>query len=277
MTRHLLLAAAAATFLPFSSASAAVLTVDCVTGPFLLPSTAVLAAANGDTIVVHPCPLGPYNDNVVISGRDDIHLVGAQRPTETGARPVGVGQLHTPAAVIDGTGLNGACISIQASTSISVTGFQLQNCSSGIENFGSRQTVVHGNRIQRNSFAGYFEAQGEGNVLTGNLLGFAQYGVYTEGTRELRILNNRIGFNRVDGIFLVGERLQATNNEVSGNGNTGIHSGFGGEHRIERNRVGGNPVANILIDPGVPLVDVIGNAAGGFIIDMSFSDLAENN
>ena len=59
------------------SAEAAVLTVDCAAGPFPSISAAVGAAANGDTIVVHACPTGPYVDNVVIAGFDDLHIIGA--------------------------------------------------------------------------------------------------------------------------------------------------------------------------------------------------------
>lgn len=263
---------------PFTQAEAAVLTVDCVAGPFVSISGAVAAASNGDTIVVHECAIGPYIDNVVIAGFDDLHIVGAESGTgNVGVNSIGATTLHTPPAVITSSGIGGPCFSIQGSSDVSIANLHIRSCDNGIEVFQSQNTVVTSNRIDGHAFAGYFEAAGENNLLAGNLIGQSEFGVYIEVTDGLRIVDNRIGLNSANGMLLAGRRLHVVNNESMGNGSEGIRVLFGGEQRIERNRAMGNGgAANIIIEAGVPGVDVIGNASAGSIIDMSASDLAEN-
>lgn len=263
-----------------ATAQAAVLTVDCAGGPFTTISAAVMAAANGDTIVVHPCATG-YNENVVINNFDDLHLVAADAtiaPAVVGSYATGIDLVTTPEVIIDGTGLNGDCISVAGGNrSVSITGFWLRKCNSGISIFQSSDTVAHGNRIQDMSFAAIFDSGTDGTVVSGNIMGLNPYGIYIEASREPRLLDNWLLYHDKNGIFLAGDRIQVTNNRVQDSGSDGILSQFGSQHRIERNTVsnsGGS--ANILISAGVTGVDVIGNDTAGSLVDMAGSDLAEN-
>jgi parallel beta-helix repeat protein len=267
-------------------AYAAVLVVDCATGPFFTINGAVGAAANGDTIAVHPCI---YNENVVISGFDDLHLVAARRPAGglvglTGAMPVGVGVANTSTVIIDGTGLPGAGIHIDNSRDVSVTGFYVRRCASnGIEVLGSFNTVIVNNRLERNVFAGYFEAQVFDGRFAGNyVFRNGQFGVYLEGTQRLTVQDNRIVFNAGDGVLVAGDRIQVVNNDVQSNGQHGIHVRFGNENRVERNtsinnNLSGLGTPNLIVQPGVNLTDVIGNNTAASLVNLGVgTDIAEN-
>jgi parallel beta-helix repeat protein len=261
-------------------AQAAVLTVDCTVGPFLTIGAAVTAAANGDTIVVHPCS-APYNENVHINSFDDLHLVGAKAPTVVGAGPVGVGTLASPPVVIDGSGLPGGCIEIFGSTSVSVTGFTVRNCRSGLMVVQSFDTVVTNVRAQGHLFASYYESGATGSRVAGNLFAGSQYGVYLQFNDDATITDNRVGLNSVSGIYVAGRRNLVVGNEVVFNGQDGVHVTMAGLNRIERNRVvsnmtSGGGVANIYVDATTGGNDVVGNDTAGSLVDLAFSDLAEN-
>lgn len=285
--RALALPMFAALSLASIDAHAAVLTVDCVTGPFLTINAAVGAAANGDTIVVHPCV---YNENVVIAGFDDLHLVAAKRPSAaaagvTGATIVGVGAAPAPTVIIDGSGLPGAGISIQNSRDVSVTGFWVRRCATnGVEVIGSDGTVVVNTRMERNTFAGYFEAQSFEGRLAGNyVLRNGSFGIYLEVTQSLTIEDNRVTSAGRNGIFVAGDRIQVVNNDVQSAGAEGIHVGFGNENRIERNTVINNNTmaggfSNLKVDAGAALTDVIGNNTLGSITNVGVgTDIADNS
>ena len=274
---------AAALSLSTTQAEAAVLIVDCAAGPFVTINGAVGAAANGDTILVHNCAV-PYNENVVVNGFDDLHLVAGGIDV-TGAAVVGAyrtGNGGVPAnpVTIDGSGLNGACVSISNSHDVSVVGFRMQRCNAGVEVFESEMTTIHGNRVQSVRFAGYFGAGNRGTQLTSNVVRGADYGVYLEGSSQFVMTDNMLFSARRDGAFLGGERLQASNNTIRFSGGNGIHSVFGAAHRLERNTVTNNLLtggtANVFIAVGVGLVDIVANDTAGSIVDLSFSDVADN-
>lgn len=274
---HMLTALATLIILPASQAEAAVLEVDCSSGPYFSIQSAVNVAGPGDTVVVAPCT---YNENVTVNAMDDVHLVAADTGGTNGSFSAGVGPSGAPAVIIDGTGLLGDCLTIDSSGSISVTGFRFQGCNSGVLVGNSRDVNLHGNWFTNNSFAGYFEYAGFGNVLSGSTIAGNDFGVYIEVTEELRIADNRIGNNSSNGIFSAGDRVQIVNNVANGNGNEGILVGFGSAQRVERNRASGNNssggLGNIVIDAGVTGCSAVGNDAAGTLVDLSTSDLSAN-
>lgn len=276
---HLLWIATAALFVS-ADAHAAVLTVDCAAGPFLTISSAVSSAANGDTIVVHPCS-SPYNENVMINSFDDLHLIGADAPSVVGATQVGVGMLWSPPVVISGTGLPGSCISIIGSGSVSVTGFTVRQCRVGVHVIQSRDTVVTNVRGQANTFAGYYESGATNSRVAGNLFSGSQHGIFMDFNQGSTFTDNRIGMNSVTGITVGGNRIQVVGNEVLFSGQDGVRVVNGSEGRIERNRIVGNltsgsGTANLFLDVTTSSNDVIGNDTAGSLVDLAASDLAEN-
>ncbi len=261
------------------SAEAAILTVDC-TGitPYSTIGSAVAAASPGDTIVVHACT---YNENVSIFGMSDLHLVAADAVAgPTGAYGAGVGATFTPTAIIDGAGLPGECVSVESSATIGITGFYLRNCSSGILVGSSADVTVHGNRLQNNDFAGYFEYGSRGNTVTGNLSVGNDYGVYIEVSDNLLIADNRVSGSGADGMLLAGSNVGVINNQVVGSGYEGLHVVFGSDMRLLRNRSTGNNLvggsANLMIEGGLSDIDAAGNQTSGSLVDLSASDLGDN-
>ncbi len=250
--------------------------VDCSAGPNFTIQDGVFAAVNGDTVVVHPCtPF--YNENVSLAGLDDIHLVAAEAfTTDHASYATGIGSVTAPGVIIDGTTLLGPCVSIAGSSSVSISGFRLQNCTTGVDIQQSFDTVVHGNRIQNQTFAGVLDANTGGTVIAGNLIGFSDYGIVLQGTRESRVLDNWVANNTSDGVLVEGDRAMVTNNRVQGSSATGIHLLTGDSVRVERNDTYASTLDNLVIEAPVVAADAIGNFTDSSLLDLSLSDLAEN-
>ncbi len=277
MTRTLALGSLLATTLLLGAlpAHAAILTVDCGTGPFFDISSAVVAASPGDTIVIHPCT---YPENVVIASKDSLHLTAAESPFLVGAEPTGVGSPPpTTMPVIDGTN-SGPCLTVSNSSRVSITGLALTNClGQGIGATNADLIKIHTNYLGGYSGAGIEIFNSGAPIITSNWI----RQVSGNGIRLATVNSGVVADNTVEGIFGPGaagirvhagtERSQVLRNEVRGNTGTGIQDAAL-MTRIERNTAEFNCTAggfvpcgcsNILLRPASVDADVVGNRIAG--------------
>ena len=152
-----------------SAASAAVLVVDGGGGAaYTTINSAISSASAGDTILVRS---GTYNENVSMIGLTDVHLVAGETTAAIGAFNIGAFNVASSPVIIDGTGLFGNCLELSNVDHVTITGFQMQNCDSGIWSESVTNSTIEGNRIQQMNFAGYLEANGQNNTLSNNIIG----------------------------------------------------------------------------------------------------------
>lgn len=252
-----------------TEARAAVLVVDCAAGPFTTISAAVAAASSGDTIVVSPCV---YAENVVVAGLDDLHIVGARPPLAVGAGPAGVGALPSPPVIIDGTGLSGPCVELLGTSDVSIVGLTTRACPVGVRIVDAFDTVVAASRLQGHAFAAIHDERSHDSRIASNTIGLNGVGILVEGGCRTTIVDNRLGAHRHDGIVIRGDRVEVVHNEVTGSGGAGVRVVEGVENRVERNSLAGNnraalAPANLTVEPGASLTDLVGNSTSGSIAD----------
>jgi hypothetical protein len=257
-----------------TDAEAAVRGVHCVNGPFLTIGDAVAAASPGDTIVIQPCPTGPYLENVVILGVE-LHLVGASAAgamPELGAVATGVGNLPDPQVVIDGGGSDLPCLQVRSSDGVTISGLKLQNCAAGLVLIDAFRTHVHGVRSQDHAYAGFADVRGDSNVFSGNVAGRNGFGFVVEQSIGGVLSDNRVVASLVDGISVTGNDMLVVNNDVMTSAFVGLRVLGGTGNRIlrntsERNGLVAPGAANLAIDPAATDTVVVGNAADGNLQD----------
>ncbi len=271
-----------------TAAPAAVLVVDCVAGPYPTIGAAVAAAFAGDTIVVHGCSTGPYNENVILAGAayDRVRLVGASFDIEDyGALACG---LPEPAAVIDGSGLAGSCITVQGTTSVSIVGFEFQNCAPhAVHLIDDLDTVVKANRIVRTPGIGIRALQSFNAQILCNLVGLSDAeGILLLDTEASLVGGNLVGRSGAAGIMLQSANPDrgSINNEVCGNdlrnnAGAGVVIGCETEDQVERNSFAANGgMANLWIQACAVATDAVGNDTGGSLQnDSGSSSLSDNS
>jgi hypothetical protein len=257
-------------------ATAEVLRVNCETGPYTEIDAAVDAAADGDTVLVDRCALGPYAPFDVV-GKEGVHVLSALgRGGGSGARSEEQPAAgFRPSAIIDGDG-GFQCILIADSDGVTLQGFAIRNCGfHAIEVLTSIDTSVIGNRIdggveairdQSSSHSRYLD-----NVIVGGI-----FSIFLDGDDAL-VAGNRVEDDLGGAISILNSRNQVVDNGITGSGAEGIlDQAFGS--RIERNRVLGNGgAAQIVLNSGSSDADVISNVTGNSILDFGTgTDLADN-
>lgn len=282
--------ALAACLLSAAPATAAILIVDCNTGPFFDINTAVTAAAPGDTVVVHVCTIAPFAYPPFSAlGKTRVHVVGADvtAPAAMGGRRVGFGTvplaLFVPPVVVDGNLGTGSCARVDSSVGVSITGLRMINClGAGLENTFSVETSFIANRVE-NSGNAIREAACQGSRIVGNMfVSFLGVGISIANSDFDLIADNQIGLSNGDGIALfsgpgVMSGHHVINNQVANNAGAGIRDNAL-ESRIERNTVSGNGgPAQIVVDTGSIMADVIGNNTSFSILNLGAgTDLQDN-
>lgn len=272
--------------LPPAKSNAAILTVNCATGPFLTINAAVAAAVNGDTIMVESCGI-PYVENVTIAGFTSLHLVGVTPPNPTGgggdfgAKPAGVGAAVNSLTIVTGAGLNGACFDVQNSTDIKIQNFSIVNCAQGgVRIRTARQVLVLANRILNHPVSqGVLAINTDDLVVSSNLIAVTGLeGIRLEDTRVSTIADNFVVRAANAGIRLIdGANNRVDNNDVRSSGLQGLVVS-GVEARIERNSFNQNGAgADILVDAAAINADIVGNSVPAGINDSGAgTDLANN-
>lgn len=239
---------------------------------------AVASAANGDTITVYG---GTYYENVAISGFDDLHLVAADvaQPTLIGALDVGVGgPVTSPAAVINGSG-SGSCVAIDLSTDVSVAGFKMTNCSTGLQIFNSTDTVVEGNVITGSVAMGILDGAGVySSRITGNAVnGATSFGLLLRGSSNAYVADNRVGGCGY-GVYVSGTyRSHLVNNRVSTSSTIGMTVISTQETRLERNTIVTSGTTNLNIYASSTDTSWVGNTVIGSFIDSGVGSAAHDN
>jgi parallel beta-helix repeat protein len=241
-------------------------------------TAAVTAASNGDTINVYA---GTYYENVTVSGFDDLHIVGADTTATTlyGALDLGVGGSATPpTAIVNGSG-TGYCFGVDTSRDVSVIGFSMTNCPTGIQVFTSTDTVIEGNyitgsvsmgivdgagavtsRITGNSVAaassiGILLRTSDNPYVADNRVGTSYYGIYVSNTYRAQIVNNRVAFGTGVGITVIGAD----------------------ETRVERNTGSANTGGNLYITSTSTNTSWVGNRLSGSWVDSGVGSAAWDN
>jgi len=272
--------------LPPAKSNAAILTVNCATGPFLTINAAVAAAVNGDTIMVESCGI-PYVENVTIAGFTSLHLVGVTPPNPTGgggdfgAKPAGVGAAVNSLTIVTGAGLNGACFDVQNSTDIKIQNFSIVNCAQGgVRIRTARQVLVLANRILNHPVSqGVLAINTDDLVVSSNLIAVTGLeGIRLEDARVSTIADNFVVRAANAGIRLIdGANNRVDNNDVRSSGLQGLVVS-GVEARIERNSFNQNGAgADILVDAAAINADILGNSVPAGINDSGAgTDLANN-
>lgn len=263
-------------------ASATVLTVDCFFGPLYTIQDAVNASSTGDTIVVHPCSIAPfhYAEQVTISGKSGLHLVGAEAPSAVGAYASGAGTPPpSPPTIIDASGI-GSCIVITGgSADVSITGFDLYNCDGqGVVIDNSKMIAVHANRIVHALGGGIRDASNRARITSNSILECYDYGIRLVGTNNAYIADNRIEVTNLWGIYVDGDYNHIVGNEIIDTTLTGLNIDTGQDNRIERNTIIGGATPRFLIGVGAVDTDAVGNSTGGSLSDMGTgTDLGDNS
>ena len=272
--------------LPVAPVTAAILTVNCATGPFFTINAAVTAAANGDTVMVEGCAV-PYIENVTIAGFTGLHVVGVTPPDPTGAggdfgaKPAGVGAAVNSQTVVNGAGLGGACFDIQDSGDVKIQNFSLVNCTQGgVRIRSSKRVLVLANRIiSHPNSTGILAINTDDLQISSNLIAVTgQEGIMLDGTRLSTVADNFIVRAGSAGIRLsAGANNRVDNNDVRLSGAQGLVVS-GAEARIERNSfVQSAAAADILVDAASVNADVVGNSVPAGIVDSGAgSELANN-
>lgn len=239
---------------------------------------AVSAASNGDTITVYA---GTYNENVLITGFDDLHIVAANipQPTLIGALDLGVGGAAvTPAATVNG-GAAGYCFSVDASRDVSVIGFRMTNCPTGIQIFNSSDTVVEGNTIGGSVSMAIIDGSGVySSRITGNSVTAASsIGILLRGSENAYVADNRVAASAL-GVYVSGTyRSQLVNNRVSTSGTVGMTIIGAAETRIERNTVASSGTTNLDIISTSTDTSWVGNRVYGSWLDAGVGSAANDN
>lgn len=241
-------------------------------------SAAVTAAANGDTINVWA---GTYNENVLISGFDDLHIVAADvpQPTLIGALDLGVGGAASlPSATVNG-GASGYCFSVDASRDVSVIGFRMMNCPTGIQIFNSSDTVVEGNTIGGSVSMAIIDGSGVfSSRITGNtVVGASSIGILLRGSENGYVADNRVSGSAI-GMYVSGTyRSQIVNNRVATSGTLGVEVIGADETRFERNTVVSSGTTNLDITSTSTNTSWVGNRVYGSWVDAGVGSAAADN
>lgn len=253
------------------SVEATTLQVDCAAGPYFTVAQALAApAVPGDVIVVHECLAG-YNAGFTVSGKDDLQIVAAEAIAGglVGAFEGGEGTTHPPSPLFFDN--NATCVTIEASTNISIVGLLFDGCAGdGFYIRNSRGIHIAGNSVY-NVTGDSVSVQGSRNVdLIGNYL----YGAYLPGragistdsnSLRIEIKYNVVNFNDT-GIVMKAERTNVVNNEVRWNQRLGVGV-YSPTSTVSRNVVtnNGSGTAAEQIDFAAPplLTCVVGNDTGG--------------
>ena len=266
--------------------NAAILTVNCATGPFVTINGAIAAAANGDTIMVEACAV-PYIENVTIAGFTSLHVVGVTPPDATGAggdygaKAAGVGAAVNSLTIVNGAGLGGACFDIQNSTDVKIQNFSLVNCAlGGVRIRTASRVLVLANRIISHPGAnGILAINTDDLVVSSNLIAVTgKEGILLDDTRISTVADNFVIRAAGAGIRLNdGANNRVDNNDVRSSGLQGlVVSGI--EARIERNSFSQNGAgADILVDLASINADIVGNSAPAGINDSGAGTEMANN
>lgn len=250
-----------------STAAAAVWRVNCDAGAvpdFVTIGAAIAGASDGDTIVVEPCPIMPffYNETPVVSAFTDLHLVAAS-PGYFGVRQEGVGAplVAPPPVVIDGVGLMGPCLTIDASISVAIQAFSLRRCQGGgILIRDSERTLVQGNRIHRVNGVGVLDESGLGTrVVSNQVTSPGAEGIRLEDAKDDLVADNLIIDTDTPAISLTGGGgCAVTNNDARSTGPEGVVVDSGFAHRLQRNRVVSN-MFSIIVGAMATNTELVGN------------------
>ena len=272
--------------------AADVLTVDCDgDAQFQGIAAAVMAAQDGDVIVVRECETMPFTyAPFEVSGKLDLHIVAGDQTVAggVGSMELGVGVVipnFRPIAMISGTG---ECVRIIGSTRVLVKGFELADCTShGVQISGSTNVSVIGNKILRVDGDGVRDDSSDGSYINGNVIGLSDgAGVVLTNSTNARVADNMVGFNGSRGASInspiplgeaAGGALANTivNNTFIENPTNCIFDG-GGDTKIEANTCSGatTPPRTITIDEFAFDGEVVSNIG---IIDDPFGNSDESD
>ena len=275
---------------------AAVFVVDCNVGPYLTIQDGVddAIAAPGGTVLIHPCT---YNENVVVRGGHEVHLVAAERRRLVGAEASGVGSpAFTSGVLIDGGG-QGPCLTIEDSDRASVTGLGMTNCADQGIMVGPNTgfVKVHQNTLYDLRGMGMMVTNSTGAVITSNWITDVRWaGIVLVSVDTTHIADNVLkdaSEPNSMGIYIDHDsrHVQTVNNEISGYQGPGL-SDNGLKTRIERNSVESNcgssttscgscGCSEIQICPNSTDADVVGNETfpnGGWVLCGSGTSVFDN-
>jgi hypothetical protein len=239
---------------------AAVLVVNCSSGPYFDIDAAVAASNPGDTIAVQYCG-SPY-PGTTIAGVKDLHVVAVE-PSGAAAEGVGVNML--PPVTIEEP--SAPCVVIDSSIDVSFLGFSLEKCDGeGFYVESSEHVVIEGNRIKKSLYAGVRGAGSYNLQVTGNhVIATGEMGIDFIDVKGSLVADNLVDSVATDGIHLDGGGwVKVFNNQVYGSGDRGIAIVSGDAHRTERNSVTGSGADDIECSGGAD-VDLIADIYGSLV------------
>lgn len=239
---------------------------------------AIAAAVDGDTVTVYA---GTYTENVSISLFDDLHLVAADpsQATLLGALDLGVGGAMTPpTAVINGGGA-GYCVAVDQSSDVSVIGFRMTNCPTGVQVFNSTDTVVEGNYIGGGVSMGIIDGTGaDGTRITGNsVAGASSMGILLRGSRSPYVADNRVNASPYGTYVSNTWRAQLVNNRFTNSSSVGMYIIGAAETRLERNTSTGSVTTNLEITSSSTDTSYVGNRLLGLFSDSGAGSAGADN
>jgi parallel beta-helix repeat protein len=239
---------------------------------------AVTAAGNGDTINVWA---GTYNENIIVAGFDDLHLVGADTTQATllGALDLGVGGAVTPPTAVVNGGAIGTCVDVQSSRDVSVIGLRLTNCPVGVNISTSTDTVVEGNWISGAVAIGIADTVTTfSSRITGNrVTGASSIGILLRSSENGYVADNHVQ-SCPSGVYVSNTfRSQVVNNRVAMGSGVGITVIGALESRIERNSVNGYTGGNLYITSTSTDTSWVGNRLLGSWTDLGVGSASWDN
>lgn len=266
-------------FLFAASSQAAILTVDCLDGPFTDIQDAISAAQSSDTVLVEACEDAAYSPFSIV-GKDDLHVVGNDSPA-TGTQ-AGLGGLPRPSlrppVTIDGDG-GFQCVVVQNSDGVSIEGLTITNCGfHAIEVLSSFDVTVMRSRIE----GGLESIRDQGSRRSRyieNVFVDGLFSIFLDGSEAL-VARNLILRDQATGINVLNEGNHLLGNEIRGSRREAIIDQGDGS-RIERNRCLGNLVdggqGEIVLNSGSSNAQVVANVTGDRIADFGTgTELAGN-
>ncbi|MEO0602654.1 MAG: right-handed parallel beta-helix repeat-containing protein, partial [Myxococcota bacterium] len=243
MSRSVPFALALSCIMAASSASAATHVVDCTTALPTL-SDAISVAANGDTIVVHTCPF-PISDNVVISGFDDLHVIGVESGLATGVSANG--PIASPAISAQFDCLGGICLRIENSQDVTISGLGFANAADGIQVLGCDSVILHDVVIDGAINDGILIAGGQRTTVIGSRVNnVGMHGINADVTDRPTLVDNWVTGAGAVGILIQnpsagGPYANVLHNRVENGGGIGIASAGMFQARLDRNTSSGHP------------------------------------